>query len=227
MTEGAGGRSLQSQTRLIDVARPAEPAGVVIVMHGGAPRRRAMVSRRQLSVLRMVQIARRIARAAAGRLAVFRMLNSSRNWDGEQTPVDDAERAIEQVGDLYGEDVPVCLVGHSLGGRAAVFAAARRPEVRSVIALAPWFAAEDDPGGLGNRAVLFVHGSRDRIASPDRAIAVADRIRRTSPVRFVMVENGGHAMVRHHALFSAAAAEWTLQTLGGGDEQTGSLPRRA
>ena len=214
---------MQSQPRLIDVTTPAQPAGVVIVMHGGAPRRRMMVSPRQLSVLRMIPIARRIARVSAGRLAVFRLLNSARGWSGEQTPVDDAGQAIDQVRDLYGPGLPVCLVGHSLGGRAAVFAAARRPEVRSVVALAPWFAAGDDPGGLGDREVLFVHGSRDRIASVERAVDVADRIRRTSPVRFVMVEAGGHAMLRHHVQFSGAASEWALRTLASDRRLPGSL----
>jgi pimeloyl-ACP methyl ester carboxylesterase len=184
-------------------------------MHGGADRRKAVASPRQLSVARMVPIARRIARAGAGRLAVYRLLNSGRGASGEPIPVEDAGRAIDQLVEFYGGGLPVCLVGHSLGGRAAVFAAAGRPEVRSVVALAPWFTASDDPGSLGDREVLFVHGTRDWVASPNRAVDVADRIRRTTPVRFVMVEGAGHAMVRRHAYFSGAASDWALRTLDG------------
>ena len=65
--------------KLIDVARPDRPAGAVLVLHGGASRREnMMVSPTQLSVLRMIPIARSIARAGRGRLAVFRLLNSRR-----------------------------------------------------------------------------------------------------------------------------------------------------
>ncbi len=64
---------------------PRRPAGVVIVLHGGAGRRRTMmVSPTQLSVLRMVPIARRIARARRGDLAVWRLLNTVRGWDAHR-----------------------------------------------------------------------------------------------------------------------------------------------
>src|SRR6478735_5171734 len=115
-------RSLQS--RLIDVALPERPEGVVLVMHGGAARRgRVMVSPAQLSVLRMVPIARRVARAGRDRLAVFRLLNSSRGWDTRHTPVQDARWALGRIAERFGRTLPTSLVGHSLGGRAALLAA--------------------------------------------------------------------------------------------------------
>src|SRR5689334_24858422 len=114
---------MELSPKLIEVRVPREPEGVVLVLHGGASRRdRMRVSPTQLSVLRMVPIARRIARAGRGRLAVFRLLNSTRGWDTRHTPVDDARWALEQVRDRLG-DLPVGLVGHSLGGRAALLAA--------------------------------------------------------------------------------------------------------
>ena len=46
-----------SLARLIDVRTPADPVGVVIVMHGGASRRRRMmVSPAQLSVVRLLNL---------------------------------------------------------------------------------------------------------------------------------------------------------------------------
>src|SRR4051812_42709123 len=101
-----------------------------------------MVSPTQLSVLRMIPIARRIARAGRGRLAVFRLLNSHRGWDATHTPVHDARWALDRVAEELGAHLPTCLVGHSLGGRAALLAAAR-PDVRSVVALAPWVYPTD------------------------------------------------------------------------------------
>jgi len=73
--------------RLVPVRTPRDPEGVVIVLHGGASRGdRMMVSPAQLSVLRMVPVARRIARAGRSRLAVHRLLNSHRGWDSQTTP---------------------------------------------------------------------------------------------------------------------------------------------
>ena len=152
--------------RLIDVAVPAGPEGAVIVLHGGASRRdRMRVSSAQLSVVRMVPIARRIARAGRGRLAVFRLLNSRRGWDATHTPVQDTRWAIAQVRDRVGGAVPICLVGHSLGGRAALLAAGE-PEVAGAVALAPWVLPSDTPRGVDGKPILIVHGSRDRVADP-------------------------------------------------------------
>ncbi|MCW3010686.1 MAG: Alpha/beta hydrolase family protein, partial [Solirubrobacterales bacterium] len=82
------------QPRLIDVRLPREPEGVVLVLHGGASRgAEVAVSPTQLSVLRMVPIARRIARVGHGRLAVLRLLNAARGWAGTR----DAEWALAQV----------------------------------------------------------------------------------------------------------------------------------
>ena len=92
----------------------------MLVLHGGASRgERVMVSPTQLSVLRMIPTARAVARAGRGRLAVYRLLNSYRGWDSEHTPVADTDWAIDQVRERYA-DAPVGLVGHSLGGRAAL-----------------------------------------------------------------------------------------------------------
>lgn len=186
-------------------------------MHGGAARRRGrMVSPTQLSVLRMIPIARRIARAGRGRLAVFRLLNSVRGWDTDHTPVSDAWWALNAIAERLGGARPACLVGHSLGGRAALFAASSRSEVRRVVALAPWFASGDNPGDLGEREILFVHGTRDRVAPISRSFTVAQRISHCSPVSFQRVEGAHHAMLRHHRDFSRPAAEWARAVSDGG-----------
>ncbi|HYI38600.1 MAG TPA: alpha/beta fold hydrolase [Thermoleophilaceae bacterium] len=200
--------------KLIETARPADPAGAVIVLHGGASRREnMMVSPTQLSVLRMIPIARATARAGRGELAVFRLLNSRRGWDTHHTPVRDAEWALAQVASRLGPSLPVCLVGHSLGGRAALMAAGA-PQVRGAVALAPWVLPGDDPPGPDDRPVLIVHGDRDRIASPQRSAALAERLRRRGrPVEYVTVPGGKHAMLSHHREFTGRAAEFATQVL--------------
>jgi predicted esterase len=210
---GDGHTPVELNPKLIEVSRPADASGAVIVLHGGASRREnMMVSPTQLSVLRMVPIARRIARAGRGEVAVFRLLNSRRGWDAHHTPVRDVEWALGEVARLTA-GLPVCLVGHSLGGRAALMAAGR-PGVLGAVALAPWVLPTDDPPGLDAQRLLIVHGDRDRIASPARSAALADRLRRRGhPVEYVTVPGGKHAMLSHHRRFTEPAARFATQTV--------------
>ncbi len=145
----------------------------MLVLHGGASRGdRMMVSPTQLSVIRMIPTARAVARVAQDRLAVYRLLNSYRGWDSHHTPVADAAWGMAQVREQHG-DLPFGLVGHSLGGRAALLAG-ELPGVESVVALNPW-VYPTDTADLTGRRVLIVHGEQDRIASPAKAEAVAQQ----------------------------------------------------
>ncbi len=203
---------MEHEPRLIDVTVPQHPRGVVIVLHGGASRGTGvMVSPTQLSVLRMIPVARRIARAGDGELAVLRLLNRFRGWDSEHTPVRDVQWALAQVQERLG-DLPVCLVGHSLGGRAALLAAGH-PAVRSAVALAPWVYPDDVAPGLDGKQLLIVHGDGDRVAAPARAHALAQRLGRVADVTFEIVPGGKHAMLRHRDAFDGRAAEFATQTL--------------
>lgn len=214
---------IASASRLI-ATRVAENArAVALVLHGGASRGEgAPVSPTQLSVLRMVPIAQRLARAGGGRLAVFRLLNSVRGWDGTRTPVDDVRWALAELDRLL-PGRPVGLVGHSLGGRAALLAG-DQPTVRSVVALAPWVYANDGNVNLSGRSVLIVHGEQDRIASPERSLLVAEGLRQHTDVGYVSVRGGKHAMLRHGALFDRLAAEFTVANLLG--DRGGVIVRR-
>ena len=104
---------MELRPKLIEVHVPPAPEAVVLVLHGGAARRENMrVSPTQLSVLRMIPIARRIARAGADRLAVFRLLNSRRGWDTTHTPVKDARWALDEIADRVGP-LPTSSIGRS------------------------------------------------------------------------------------------------------------------
>lgn len=202
------------QPKLIDVVVPDRPEGVVLVLHGGASRRGdAAVSPTQLSVVRMIPIARRVARAGRGRLAVFRLLNSRRGWNTSHTPVRDARWALDEIASRLGGALPTGLIGHSLGGRAALLSAAQ-PEVRSVAALAPWVYVDDVPRGLADQRILIVHGDQDRIASPAKAHHLAHNLRaHGGDVAFVTVKGGKHAMLSHHSAFDGLATDFTTLAL--------------
>ena len=105
---------------------------------------------------------------------------------------------------------PVALVGHSLGGRAALLAGGE-PGVHAVVALNPW-VYPTDRADLSGRDVLVVHGTDDRIASPERARVVASTI---PDATFLPVGGGKHAMLRHGGRFERAAADFVLASLLG------------
>ncbi|WP_235529190.1 alpha/beta hydrolase [Phycicoccus sp. Root101] len=169
------------------------------------------VSPAHRSVLRMIPTAARTALAGRGRLGVYRLLNTIRGWDTHQTPVVDVEWALDQLGLEFGPELPVALIGHSLGGRAALLAGGA-PQVRTVVALAPWlYPGEDVP--LRGRQVLFVHGDEDRVASATRAMSVARQLEVENDVGFISVLGGKHAMLRRHGVFDGAAADFAVSTL--------------
>ena len=201
--------------RLITTRAPRSPEGLVLVLHGGASRKgRPAVSPTQLSVLRMVPIARRLARAGRGRLAVVRLLNSVRGWDTRHTPVEDVRWALDQLSSEY-DGLPTCLVGHSLGGRAALLAG-DQPEVTSVVALNPW-VHRTDRVDLTGRPVLVVHGTEDRVADPGRSVAMTKELAGTTIAGYLNVTGGQHSMLRHRSVFEGAATDFVRATLLGAD----------
>lgn len=205
-----------SEPRLIPVAEPSNPAGAVLLVHGGGARRRGqmMVSPTQLSVVRMVPIARRVAHAGRGRLAVYRLLNSYRGWDTTHTPVHDVQWALDRIQERYSAS-PVCLIGHSLGGRAAILAAPS-PGVRSVVALAPYVYPDDARGlDLRDRSLLVVHGLRDRIASPLSSAHLVRSLPEHVPASYLAIRDGKHAMLSRHREFDGSATAFAVATLLG------------
>ena len=193
---------MTAEPRLIAVSEPERPTAAVLVLHGGASRgERRRVSPSQLSVVRMIPTAKRVAREGRDQLAVYRLLNSYRGWDASHTPVDDVRWALRRISETYA-DLPVGLVGD-------------QPGVESVVALNPWVYPDDDVD-LAGRRVLFVHGLSDRIAIPSRAEAVARRLATRSSVAFISIPGGKHAMLRHGRDFDGYAAEFTAAILLGG-----------
>ncbi|EWC58317.1 hypothetical protein UO65_6409 [Actinokineospora spheciospongiae] len=195
----------------LTVFDPAPGRGVravVLVLHGGRERSRAPVTRHQLAYLRMVPFARDLHRRGADAgVAVWLLKNRYRGWNApDLDAVRDAEWALERVRAAHG-DVPVVLVGHSMGGRVALRVGGD-PSVVAVAGLAPWCKPGEPVEQLAGRAVLIAHGVLDRMTDPRlsydfarRARAVTDRV-----VRFD-VPGEGHAMLRK-------AGKWTRLVTG-------------
>lgn len=187
----------------------------MLLVHGGAEKLgRPGVNPVQLSVLRMIPIARSVTRAAEGRLAVMRLINARRGWDAARTPAVDVSWALDELANRFGGPLPSSLIGHSLGGRAALLCA-DRPELRSVVALAPWVQPGDLPSGQVRARVLIVHGSEDRVARPERSEELARSLGRDASVSYVTVAGGTHGMLRRRELFDGLAAGFAVATLPG------------
>jgi pimeloyl-ACP methyl ester carboxylesterase len=192
---------------------PADAEAVVLVLHGGRSQSRTPVPASALAVLRMRPFAHRIGRVGRGRIAVASLRFAVRGWNGaDASPVIDARWALDQLAERFG-DVPLGLVGHSMGGRAALRAAGHRG-VESVVGLAPWLGSGEPIAQLRGRRVLLVHGSRDRTTSAEATAAYADGLRRAGiAASFVEVPGDGHGMLRRARLWHDLAAGFMAATL--------------
>jgi alpha-beta hydrolase superfamily lysophospholipase len=205
--EGGAGAELRGHV-------PADPQGVVLILHGGADRSRVPVAWWRLAVVRMAPFASTIVRRAGDELAVVRLKNRVRGWNGtRRDPVHDARWALERIRQVL-PDVPVVLVGHSMGGRVALQLSAE-PDVVGVAALAPWIESDtrQPPPGV---ALLLAHGSADRVTDPRRTDVLARRYADAGvAVRHVVLEGGKHAMLHDARRWHDLVAEFVIGVLVG------------
>lgn len=158
------------------------PAALILVLHGGKPRSHQPVDARSASWQRAAWLQRSVAdRAHESDAGVWLLRYRERGWNSGADRVADARWALDRVREEHGE-VPVVLLGHSMGARVAVHVA-DDPSVVGVVGLAPWWSAEDPVDRLRGRSLLAAHGRRDRITSfaatsryVKRARAVADHV---------------------------------------------------
>ncbi len=197
---------------------------VVLVVHGGTSVSTRPTSATQLAVLRMVPVAHAIRRAVGSRVAVWRPRFGVRGWnDAQASPVADLNRLLDGLPETIGR-VPVILVGHSMGARAALRAGGH-PLVTAVAGLAPWLPPGEPVAQLAGRRVLLAHASGDRITRPADTWAYAQRAREASRVTAIEVRDSEHAMLRRASLWHELAAEFTRAVLGlpAGDQRIRQL----
>ena len=187
--------------------------GVVLVAHGGQTSSTSPTSPLQPAVLRMIPVAGAIRLALRGSgVAIQRHRFRVRGWNGAlASPVGDLNEALDAVVAEFGS-VPVVLVGHSMGARAAVRAAGH-PAVTAVAGLAPWLPPGEPAGQLAGRRVLLAHGSADSITSPAETWAFVERARQVTKVTAIEVRDGDHPMLRRARLWHAIAAEFARSAL--------------
>ncbi|GGW31024.1 alpha/beta hydrolase [Streptomyces lucensis JCM 4490] len=193
----------------------------MLLLPGGAE-----VSARRPSPVWVTVFVRSLSRALAraGRaegLAVHPVRYRYRGWNGNQAhPAADAEWAADEVVRRYG-DVPVCLVGFGMGGRAALRAGGHEA-VDSVVALAPCLPEEDVAAPaepvrqLAGRRVLIVHGTNDERSDPELSFRYAERAKKANrEVCRFEVHSDGHALHGHRHEVTALAVDFVMGALFG------------
>lgn len=152
------------------------PRAMVLVLHGGKPRSDRVIGSTSASWRRAAWLQRAIVpQAHEAGVGVWLARYRVRGWNGGSGPVADARWALDELRSAHG-DVPVVLLGHSMGARVAVHAA-DDPSVVGVVGLAPWWSADDPVSTLAGRALRAAHGRRDRITSFRETSRYVDRAR--------------------------------------------------
>lgn len=202
--------------RLAIGPEPDDVRAVALMLHGGAERGPDPIDERSLAFRRTrwmtTTISGRLARAGV-RTAMLRFRvkgwNAQAASDLVPSPVADAREALAHLRAKV-PDLPIVLVGHSMGARTAAWVA-DQPGVVGMVGLAPWLPPDDPVDALAGKHLVAAHGRRDRITS---ARATAAFVRRAEPVaasaRFLDMGPLGHYMVAGVRRWNATAVAATV-----------------
>ncbi|GAA2242443.1 hypothetical protein GCM10010232_31830 [Streptomyces amakusaensis] len=196
---------------------PAAPRAAVLLLHGGRADALEAPPALDPPAVRMRPFASGIVRAAPpGLLAVGRVRYRHRGWNGpREDAVHDAREALRALLHETGAGpVPVVLVGHSMGGRAALRLAAD-PGVRGVVALAPWCPPGETVARLRDRRVIALHDPADRVTAADDTWAYLARAAEEGAHTLgIRMPRGGHTMLRDARSWHRITVSLTLGLLG-------------
>lgn len=193
---------------------PGRPRGLVLLLHGGRADGHDPVDDSSASWRRSRWMMREIAdHAHAQDVSLWLLRFLHRGWNegsgAVPSPVPDARWALQQIRGEVGE-VPVVLLGHSMGARTAV-AVADDPSVTGVVALAPWLPADEPVEQLRGKPFAAAQGRRDRITSFRATRAFAVRAESVgSSVEMHDMGKVGHYMFRRRAQWNDFAVTRSL-----------------
>ncbi|MFF5638411.1 alpha/beta fold hydrolase [Streptomyces sp. NPDC012825] len=191
------------------------PRAAVLLLHGGRADALRPPPVLNLPALRMRPFATAILRATAhDDVFLGHVRYRHRGWNGAHAhPVADVRRALAELYETAGP-VPVVLVGHSMGARAA-FRAADDPRIKGVVALAPWCPPGDPAAHPGGRTLVALHDESDRVTRAVDTWSYLTRAQKAGARVFgLSMPGGGHAMIRDARHWHHTAAETATALLG-------------
>ncbi|MEU6818480.1 alpha/beta fold hydrolase [Streptomyces sp. NPDC046860] len=218
-----GGEAIQApEGALVVRYAPRAPRAAVLTLHGGRANDVSATRPWHLAALRMRPIQRAVAAGLPQEdVLLAEVRYRQRGWN-DGAAADDALRALAELRERYGP-LPVVLVGHSMGGRAALRVAAH-PAVRGVLALAPWLPASEPTVHLRGQRVVVVHGDADRITGADDSVSFVLRARTAGAhAGMVMLAGAEHAMLRRLAVWNRLCAEVVADLLREHPAEDGTL----
>ncbi len=197
-------------------SRPADGAttAVALFCHGGTVASIEPPRERALSLVRMRAVEQFVSAAAADRgLTTYLLRYRVAGWNGVAADAHaDVRWGLDRIRAEHG-DVPIVLVGHSMGGRA-VLRAGGEPQVGAVCALAPWTPAGEPVAHLRGRTVTILHGRGDRWVPAELSAEFAARAQEAGAhvARFTVA--GGHSMIRRAHLWHTFVRDVVLAGAG-------------
>ena len=200
---------------------PTAVSGVVLLLPGGDEESARRPSP-MLATASVRALGRRLARAGRQEgLATHVVHYRYRGWNGSEAHLArDASWAADEAVRRYG-DVPVCLAGLGMGGRAALRAGGHEA-VNSVLAMAPWLPEEDVAASpepvkqLAGRRVLIVHGTNDDVSDPELSFRLAARAKKANrDVCRFEVHSDGHGLHQYRSEVQALAEDFVMGALFG------------
>lgn len=193
---------------------PGATRAIILLLHGGRPTSSEAIDGRSASWQRALWLQRSIAaRAHEAGVGVWLVRYRQRGWNGGVDRTVDARWALDEVRSVHGE-VPVVLLGHSMGARVAVHVA-DDPSVRGVVGLAPWWSAQDPVAPLADRLLVAAHGRRDRITSFRETARYVERARSVADAAELHDMGAlGHYMITGSRRWHDVAIASSLEVLG-------------
>ncbi|TFV86316.1 alpha/beta hydrolase [Blastococcus sp. CT_GayMR16] len=201
--------------RLDSHAARGDLRGIALFCHGGTATSVTPPRDGALSLVRMRAFEQFVRSSTADRgISTHLLRYRVAGWNGAAADAfNDVRWAIEQLRADHGPQVPIVLVGHSMGGRA-VLRAGGDPQVAAVCGLAPWTPPGEPVGHLRDQTVAILHGRGDRWV-PERLsadFALRARAAGASVARFTTP--GGHSMVRGALRWHRFARDVVLAATG-------------
>lgn len=180
---------------------PDAPRAAVLLLHGGRADGLEPPPRLNLPALRMRPFGTAVVRALGGRAVLLASARYRvRGWNGPRADAArDARGALDALTALA-PGLPVVLIGHSMGGRAALHIGGH-PAVCGIVALAPWCPPEDEVAHLRGKPLAVLHDTHDRVTDADGSRRFAERARGSgAEASVIAMARGGHTMLRgaHH-----------------------------
>ena len=191
------------------------PAAVVLVLHGGKDRSLTAVTARSLSWQRAAALGRTLGRRLHGDGVAVRLLRyRSVGWNGDGAEkIADARWALDGIRESL-DEIPVVLVGHSMGGRTAC-RVADHTLVRGVVALAPWLPPDEPVAALAGRELHAAHGRRDRITRARDTRAYVERAAEVAgAASFTDMGDRGHYLLSGVRAWNDVAVDRVRRILG-------------